>query len=199
MATIINSAAGAQSIEGVYSMHGLQDGAGAFEFTKDGHFSFNFIYGASDRFASGTYTIINDTIKLHSDKKAGEDFTTNLQEHRGGPYTIKIIAPNKNLISGVSCFYFINGQGYEAEPDSEGMIVLPEQKVDTIYLQHLYFPDVPTLIKDLANTNDYFEASMNQSLLQVSFKGIDLFIKEGELTWYANYFLPAENIRFVKE
>ncbi|MBP7238830.1 MAG: hypothetical protein KBA14_01280, partial [Saprospiraceae bacterium] len=60
------------------------------------------------------------------------------------------------------------------------------------------FPDIPTLIKDKNNPNNYFEVSLLPTLGQVSFKGIDLFIKGDTLTCHPNYFMPFENIQFVK-
>ena len=189
----------AQNFAGTYRLHGLHDAAGAFNFTADGHFSFGFIYGASDRFAEGTYTLVNDTVKLQSNKKPGADFTVTLQQKKESNYTIKIQAPNKQLFYGVSCIYYMGNYSYEATPDAEGIIELPAEKIDTIYLQHLYFPDIPTLIKDVNNANTYFEVSMNKSLMEVSFKGIDLFIKDNTLTWLPNYLIPAEGIYFLKE
>ena len=78
------------------------------------------------------------------------------------------------------------------------MIHLDITSVDSIYLRHEIFPDIPTLIKDKDNANNYFEVSLLPSLGQVSFKGIDLFIKGDTLTCLPNYFMPFDNIRFVK-
>ncbi len=40
---------------------------------------------------------------------------------------------------------------------------------------------------------------LSPSLANVTFKAIDLFIKGDELTCLPNYFMPFDNIRFVKE
>ena len=78
------------------------------------------------------------------------------------------------------------------------MIHLDVSSVDNIYLRHEIFPDIPTLIKDKNNPTNYFEVSLLPTLGQVSFKGIDLFIKGDTLTCHPNYFMPFENIQFVK-
>ncbi|MFZ1422549.1 MAG: hypothetical protein WAS55_01880, partial [Saprospiraceae bacterium] len=74
----------------------------------------------------------------------------------------------------------------------------PELAIDKIYVQHQLFPDIVTLIKDTSNSNNYFELSLLPSLGQVSFKGIDLILKEDALHMQPNYFMMFLDIRFVK-
>ena len=185
-------------LNGEYSLQGIHDMAAGFRFTPDGRFEFFYIYGASDRNATGTYTVAGDTVKLHSDKEAGKDFKIESQSKKGKGYTIQVKAPNDYLLHNIICFYAYGDKKEMVETDANGMIHLDIPAADTIYLRHEIFPDIPTLIKDKDNLNNYFEVSLLPTLGQVSFKGIDLFIKDDTLTCLPNYFMPFENIRFVK-
>lgn len=190
-------------LNGEYTLQGIHDMAAGFRFTPDGRFEFFYIYGASDRNATGTYTVEGDTVKLISDKEPGKDFKIDSQSKKGKGFTIQVTAPNEYLLRNIYCFYFDGDapdatQTNTAETDSKGMIHLDIPSIDTMYLRHEIFPDIPTLIKDKNNPNNYFEVSLLPSLGQVSFKGIDLFIKGDTLTCHPNYFMPFDNIRFVK-
>lgn len=187
-----------QSLEGEYRLSGIQDMAASFIFTPDGHFEFYYVYGASDRNATGTYTVEDNVIKLKSDKEAGSDFQINQQKKNGKGYTIQVSAPNPQLLSNITCFYFIGEAKEVVQLDSKGFLHLDINHCDRIYLRHEFFPDIPSLIKDADNPNNTFTVSMLPSLAQVSFKGIDLFIEEGVLTCLPNYFMPFNNIRFIK-
>lgn len=187
------------TLDGVYTLKGIHDMAAAFRFTPDGRFEFFYAYGAGDRNATGTYTIEGDTVKLKSDKEPGKDFKIDAQRKEGKGYTIKVNDANTNYLSYVSCFYFAGETQQLAEGNNTGIIHIDLPEVDTLYVRHELAIDIPTLIKDKANTNNYFEVSLLPSLGQVSFKGIDLFIKEDTLTCHPNYFMPFENIRFEKE
>ena len=185
-------------LNGEYSLQGIHDMASGFRFTPDGRFEFFYIYGVSDRNATGTYTVEGDTVKLHSDKEPGKDFKIESQSKKGKGYTIQVKAPNDFLLSNISCFYLSGDKKEVIESDSKGMIHVDLLTVDTLYLRHEIFPDIPSLIKDKDNSNNYFEVSLLPTLGQVSFKGIDFFIKEDTITCLPNYFMPFENIRFVK-
>lgn len=187
-------------LDGVYALRGIHDMAAAFNLKSDGSFQFACYYGASDRFATGTYKVIGDTIKLKSEKEAGKDFTVEKQSHKGNGYTINIKDENPILINQVRVI-FVKGDSalYEDVTGNTGKLETEKINCDKIYLQHPFYPDVATLIKDENNSNNYFEVTLNPSLQQVSFKGIDLIIKGDTLTCMPNYFLPFENIRFIKD
>lgn len=189
----------AQTLNGAYRLTGIQDMAAGFRFTPDGRFEFFYIYGVSDRSATGTYTIEGNTVKLKSDKEPGKDFSIDSQSKKGKGYTIQVKAPNPYLLDNVSCIYFIGEQKEYAMSDAKGLIHIDAGPLDKLYLRHEIFPDIPTLIKDTDNDNTYFEVSLLPSLGQVSFKGIDLFIVDESLTCHPNYFMPFEGIRFEKE
>jgi hypothetical protein len=87
------------TLNGVYSLKGIQDMAAGFKFTPDGRFEFFYMYGASDRNATGTYTVEGDTIKLKSDKEPGKDFKIVSQKKAGQGYTIEVQDANKDYLS----------------------------------------------------------------------------------------------------
>jgi len=186
-------------ITGEYHLRGIHDMASGLRFTEQGTFDFFYVYGAVDRFAKGTYTVEGNVIKLKSDKEAGKDFTVNKASKRAGGYTIKMQDANPMLAQYVKCIVF-NGQEKAIEfMNSKGELHLSTSHADKIYLQHELFPDIATEIKNESNDNNYFEVSLNPSLQQVSFKGIDFKIENQTLTCLPNYFMPFDNIRFVKE
>lgn len=189
-----------QKLDGIYNLRGIHDMASGFRFTPDGKFEYFYIYGVSDRNATGTYTIEGNTIKLQSTKEAGKDFPILSQSKKGKGYTVQVkFDQNKHLLYRIDAIYLINGKEHYATSNQEGLIHLEEDHVDEIYLQHAIFPDVASLIKDKDNTNNYFEVTLSPSLGQVSFKGIDLEMNGDTLTCLPNYFMPFENIQFVKE
>lgn len=188
-----------KTIESSYRLVGIQDMAAGFQFKKDGTFEFYYMYGASDRFAKGTYTIDGDTIKLKSEKEAGKDFTITTQSKKGSKYKVVIKDKNEYLLRHIIAVAIVNQKENIFESDEKGEIDIDLKHCDTLYLQHTLFPDVLSMIKDESNSSTYFEVTLNPSLAQVSFKGIDFFIDGEELHCNTNYFLPYENITFVKE
>ena len=189
-----------QKLDGVYNLRGIHDMASGFQFTPDGKFEYFYIYGVADRNATGTYTIEGSTIKLKSDKEPGKDFPILSQSRKGKGYTIQVkFDQNKYLLSNVDAIYFINGEKKYATSDNDGVIHIEEEGVEEIYLQHAIFPDIASLIKAKDNANNYFEVTLSPTLGQVSFKGIDLEMNGDTLTCLPNYFLPFENIQFIKE
>jgi len=188
-----------KTLSGVYSLRGIHDMVAAFEFNKDGNFRFYYAYGAVDRNAEGTYTLAETKIILKSTKEAGKDFTIKNQSQKSKNYRIQVIAPNPYLLQHVRAICFIGKEQKEYMTDNVGLIEIDHPAIDSIFLQHTLYPDIFTKIKDAENINTFFEVALNPSLVQVSFKGIDLEISGNELHCLPNYFMPFEGIRFVKE
>ncbi|MBK7528586.1 MAG: hypothetical protein IPI59_13785 [Sphingobacteriales bacterium] len=187
-------------IEGVYVLTGQREMAAAFNFHPNGQFEFFFSYGAADRQASGSYTVEGNTLKLQGNKIAGSDFTVTKQAYHANKNgsTIVINAPKIQLVSGVVLgFCQINTQTTTITElsNNKGIIYFDAPNCENLYLQHQIFPDVATQIKDSTNNNNYFEVELNQSVLELSFKGIDFTIQGDTLTCLPNYFMPFENIR----
>ena len=197
--TTVSLCSAQKTMEANYRLTGIHDMAAGFHFMKDGTFEFYYIYGASDRNAKGTYTIIGDTIKLKSDKEAGKDFTITQQSKKGSKYKVVVVEKNQYLLKHVIAVAVADEKQNVFESDEKGEIEIDLKHCDKIYLQHQLFPDALCLIKDSLNANNYFEVTLNPSLQQVSFKGIDFFMDGDNLHCLTNYFLPFENITFVKE
>lgn|GEM_PF-649216 len=186
-----------RTLSGEYHFNKMELASG-FNFTPDGKFQFYYVYGASDRNATGTYTIKGDSLFLKSDKEGGKDFVIDKQSKRDGNITIRISSPNPYLASGVACMCLVDGKEHPFESDKDGLIETDLKKCDQLFVQHLMFPDAGTLIADKDNDNNYFELSLSPSLQQVSFKWIDFVIKDDVITCGPNYFLPFEDIEYVK-
>lgn len=186
-------------IEGEYTFNKTEMIAG-FNFTATGAFQFFFSYGAVDRTAAGTFTVESNIIKLKSNKEAGKDFTVTAQSKEASGYTISFNHPNKYLLKNILCIFFVNGKEKKAVTDDNGKVHVDIAHCDTIYAQHLLYPDIFTLIKDANNENNGFTLALNPALEQLSFKGIDLTIEsDGSLSWLPNYFLEMPGVKFVKQ
>ena len=173
--------------------------ASGFNFSADGKFQFFFTYGAVDRSARGTFSVEGDTVKLKSDKEAGKDFTITTQSKQAKGYTLVFTHPNKYLTKNILCVFIADGKSQEAYSDDKGEVHVDLPHCDTIYVQHTLYPDIANLIKDKTNDNNRFTLSLNPSLEQVSFKGIDFKIESDKiLSCLSNYFMPMPDIKFVK-
>ena len=186
-------------LQGEYFFRKTEMVAG-FNFSAAGTFQFFYSYGAVDRSAAGTFMVEGNTIKLQSSKEPGKDFTVTAQSKEATGYTIRFNHPNKYLLSHILCIFFIDGKKQEGITDNNGKVHVDLAHCDSIYAQHLLYPDMVTLIKDADNNNNSFTCSLNPSLEQVSFKGIDLTIeKDGALSWLPNYFLEMPGMKFIKQ
>lgn len=186
-------------IQGEYFFRKTEMVAG-FNFSAAGTFQFFFSYGAVDRTAAGTFMVEGNIIKLKSNKEAGKDFTVTTQTKEATGYTISFNHPNKYLLKNILCVFFVNGKEEKAVTDDNGKVHVDLANCDSIYAQHLLFPDILTLVKDATNQNNRFTLSLNPSLEQFSFKGIDLTIEsDGSLSWLPNYFLEMPGVKFVKQ
>ncbi|MFZ1304849.1 MAG: hypothetical protein WAR80_03360 [Ferruginibacter sp.] len=186
-------------IEGEYAFRKTEMVA-AFNFTEAGAFQFFFSYGAVDRTAAGTFRVEGNTIKLTSNKEAGKDFTITAQSKEASGYTISFNHSNNYLLQNIRCIFLVNGKQEEAITNSNGEVHVDFAHCDTIYAQHLLYPDIFTLVKDATNENNRFTLALEPSLEKLSFKGIDLTIEsDGSLSWLPNYFLAMPGVQFVKQ
>ncbi len=177
-----------------------QEMVAAFNFFPDGRFEFFYSYGAIDRTATGTFEVEGDSLKLKSDKEAGHDFSIDKQSKSGSGYRINCHAPNPQLLRYMQCIAFVGTEKFVYEANQEGTILIDLPKCDKIYAKHSLFVDIPTLIKDENNKNNLFEITLQPSVQQLSFKGIDFHIDdEHTISCLPNYFMPIDNLRFTKE
>jgi hypothetical protein len=174
--------------------------ASGFNFTKDGKFQFFYSYGAVDRTATGSFSVAGDTLKLKSDKEPGKDFTVTSQSKKGDGYQIRFNHPNRYLIKNIVCIFVADGKQQEKYSDENGEVNVDLGHCDTIYIRHSFYPDIATLIKDEKNDNNRFTLTLNPSLEQVSFKGIDFRIIDNKtISCINNYFMDANDIKFTKQ
>ena len=187
------------TVQGEYYFR-RQEMVAGFNFFTDGKFEFFYSYGAVDRTASGTFLVEADTLKLKSNKEAGKDFSILKQSMQGKGYVLKFQHPNKYLLQHILCIFFIDGKKEETLTDSNGEVKVDFEKCDKIYVQHTLYPDIVTLVKDENNHSNNFTLSLNPSLEQVSFKGIDFkIVNDKTITCIPNYFMQLEGIEFIKK
>ena len=186
-------------VQGEY-MFNRQEMVAGFDFSADGKFKFFHSYGAVDRTATGTFTVKGDTLILKSNKEAGHDFTVKSQLKEGKGYTVKVEDANKYFLAHIRCSFFIGSERHDEITDAKGEIKVDFAHVDKIYVQHLLFPDIVTLVKDEHNINNSFVLTLNPSLGEISFKGIDFkIIDHGTISCIPNYFMMLEDIKFKKQ
>ncbi|MEO6637751.1 MAG: hypothetical protein ABIN25_05715 [Ginsengibacter sp.] len=186
-------------IQGEY-MFNMQEMVAGFKFTADGKFEFFHSYGAIDRTASGTFTVEGKTILLKSDKAAGKDFNVIEQSKLGIGYSLQFKDAETYFINEIRCTFFIGGERHDEYTDQKGLLTVPYPHCDSILVFHPLFPDFVTCIKDDKNENNHFVLTLNPSLAQVSFKGIDFTIEdEITISCMHNYLIPVEGIRFKKQ
>lgn len=186
-------------VQGEY-IFSKQEMVAVFNFSTDKKFHFFFSYGAVDRTASGTFSISGDTLQLKSDKEPGKDFTVTHQSRTGNGYVLQFEDANKYVLPDIRCIYFTGDEEHNAFADNKGQIKIYIDHCDKIYVQHQLFPDIYTLIKDEQNSNNMFTLTLNPSLAQVSFKGIDLIMQDDStMSCLPNYFMMLENIEFKKQ
>lgn len=168
-----------------------------FLFSAAGKFQFFFTYGAVDRSATGTYSIDGNLLRLKSEKEPGKDFTVTRQYKGAEGFSLKFFHAQRYLTENIRCVFQAGEQKTEVISDNQGLVVTELQQCDHIFVQHLLYPDIFTQIKDPVNSNNHFELSLESSLEQVSFKGIDFTVEaDGSLTCLPNYFMPIAGIRY---
>ncbi len=186
-------------IEGEYIFNRKEMAAG-FKFTADGKFDFFFSYGASDRTAKGTFNVEGKTIKLKSDKPAGKDFTVTAQSKSGTGYSMKFEDADPVFLNEIRCSFFTGGVRKDEYTDQKGELNIDIPTCDSIFVFHPLFADFVTCIKDEKNDNNHFILTLNPSLAEVSFKGIDFKIEDDStISCMHNYLIPLEDIQFTRQ
>ena len=171
-----------------------------FNFSENGKFEFFYSYGAVDRRATGSFSVDGKIVRLRSDKEPGKDFTVTRESKEGKGYSISFDHPNQYLLNHIRVIFFVGEERHETFTDNKGRINVDLSSCDKIFVQHTLYPDIVTLIKDKDNNYNQFELTLNPSLEQVSFKGIDFTIAgDSVITCMPNYFIEMTDIEFVKE
>ena len=188
-------------ITGEYTLKGVPEMASGFRFNSDSTFQFFYIYGASDRQASGTYKTDGNNIILSGTKAPGNDFSLVQKKNSGSGVTVSITDKNKMLTKSVVCL-FSNGQDTViAETNSDGIAVADMPDCKEIQLIHNYFPDSPTVLKVNLNESNFFEFSLNPSLAEVVFENYKMEQDENDpdILYCSNkYLFPGDKVKFEK-
>jgi hypothetical protein len=177
-----------------------QEMVAGFNFMPNKKFDFFYSYGSSDRTATGTFSVEGNTVKLKSDKEPGKDFTIIDESRETKGYRIVVTGGEKSLWQNIRCSFFIGKERHDVFTDIDGEIYVDYPHCDKIFVYHALFPDVVTLIKDETNNNNRFILTLNPSLEQVSFKGVDFKIEnDSTISCIPNYLMMLENIKFKKQ
>lgn len=194
---LLPQAARGQGLKGTYTFQ-RQELVASFTFQASGRFDFNYSYGAVDRAARGTYRLSGDSLFLQSDKPAGQDFRVTVRK-KGNPCTVKVNNEPTRMAFAVMALYTSGGDTLSALSDESGLITLERTNVEQIWLQHRFYPDIVTPVKQADEKACQLEVEILPHLPQLSFGGISLTVQGDALLCPMNYALPYENMRFVRE
>lgn len=193
-----------ESMENIkeFALTGIPEMAAGLRFNDDGTFEFFYIYGASDRKASGKYVEENDRIILHGSKKPGQDMIVMKQKKTGSGYTVRIKDQTPQLVTGIVCTFIKGNDSVTAETNSDGVAFVDSKSFDKIQLIHPFFPDHPTEIDLSGNSYNDFELFLNKSLEEVVFDNTILqkSKEEGDETLsFENIYLFPSHSKFVRK
>lgn len=197
LVALLRTNASGQGLQGSYTFQ-QQELAAVFTFKPEGRFDFYYSYGAVERAARGTYKRSGDTVYLQSDKPAGKDFRVSAKT-KGKPCSIKVNNEPTGMAFAVMALYTSGTDTFSALSDESGLITLKRNNVGQIWLQHRYYPDIVTPVKIAGEKACRLEVDILPHLPQLSFGGITLTLQGDTLLCHANYALPFENMRFVRE
>lgn len=190
---------GQSALKGEYNFH-MQEMVAGFNFSTNERFEFFYPYGALDRSATGSYSISGDTLHLQSDKEPGKDFTVKSQSKKGSGYRIQFEDANQYLLGYIRCSFFIGDERKDEYTNQDGLIETDLPHCDRICVYHGLFPDMVTIIKDENNDNKQFTLTLNPSLGQLSFKGIEYKVHGNKLIATMPYYIfPMEDVEFIKQ
>lgn len=192
-----------KNMDAIYELRGIREMGAGFEFTNDGRFNFYLAYGGLDRNATGTYLIVNDTIKLKSDKVPAGDYEVDSRKHNKQypGFAIKVDDKNSFIASYTIAVAVLNGEMQSYNCNSEGLITIDTNICEKIFLWNQLYGDLMTLIYDTSTdraTKNYITVKMKPTLQQFTFAGIYLLLKENELILPANPLLNREDLKFEK-
>ena len=184
----------AQDIAGDYSLHGFREVASGLRLSADHTFEFFYTYGASDRQASGTWSLDSGTVVLQGSKKKGQDFKLRKSAREGGPgMVIKISDKNTYLQQSVVCFAFTDRDSMIEESGIDGIVRFNADGIERIELIHAVFPDEPTIIDCSNDTSNYLEFTLNPSLGEVVFDRVAVSL-EGQSLRFSNKYLFGDRV-----
>ena len=185
------------NITGYYYLQGVRETAAGIHFKPNSTFEFFYSYGASDRYANGTYSISNGKLIIKGDKLPGNDLKVINSSRKGTGFSLKVVHKNPVLTSDIIC---IRGEGDVQHTDRQGRVVAPE-KPDSIQLIHPFFPDEPTVIRfaEFPKEHNYFELELQPQLEQVCFLDVAIEIKDGKFSVQLPWLFGERVVTFYRE
>jgi len=167
-----------EKIAGIYYLHGIRETASGFKLNTDGTFQFFFSYGALERYGSGNWTMVNESVILQSRPWIGRDFALVGSDVSGKGVTIKITDPNpifqKNVFGSLK-----NGEeGSWQLPDSRGEMHFPEHEANVITLAFEFCRERLTLFPVENKEHNYFEFRLEPWIMEVFFDRFALRAKK---------------------
>lgn len=156
---------------------------------------------SAHRSANGSFSVSGDTLHLKSDKESGKDFSIKSQSKKGSGYRIQFEDENKFLLSNIRCSFFTGDKREDLFTNEDGLIETDMSHCDKIFVFHQLYPDMVTLIKDEKNNNNQFTLTLNPSLAQVSFQGVEYKVEGDKLiATMPNYvFMMQSDVVFTKQ
>jgi len=173
--------------------------ASGFQLNKDSTFQFLYSYGALDRFGKGKWKMLNDsTIILNSEKRPPLDFKLEKQTSTAEKsITIQIDNKNKNILRYVQGFIKSGLTEQPFEVNTDGIVKLENQEIDSIGLIFTLCPDRYSILP-VAHGNNYFVFQFEPWIADVFFEDFILTYSEGVFTG-RHPLLTGDNYTYRKE
>jgi hypothetical protein len=170
-------------MQGEYYLRGVMETASGFKLNADSTFEFFFSYGALDRFGSGTWKQVDDSIILNSRPQPQRDFALLKSEKLpGDSITVRIVDNNEMLLRYVDVIFKGGESVVEKTTNEEGFIQIPKQQVDSLALLFRLCPDRYSTFQVTEKGHNYFEFKLEPWIVEVFFKDFSLHIDKGNLT-----------------
>ena len=141
------------TIEGEYHLQGIREMASGFILKPDHTFQFFFVYGALDRYGTGTWNVKNEYVILNSAAKPGNEFSLVKSSKTDNDF-INVVVDHTNpmLLRHVYCSLQNGAEGSWEQMSQHGDVQFPPQPVDSISLLFEFTPErssqVPVIIKN---------------------------------------------------
>lgn len=177
------SAQKTSSMQGEYYLRGVMETASGFKLDSDSTFQFFFSYGALDRYGSGTWKLVNGNVVLTSKPQPEKDFELIKSSKVPGVYTtLKVVDENPMILRYVNATFSNGRKLVEQTTDSEGIIQISKQPVDSIALIFRLCPDRYSTFYIPDSSANYFEFRIEPWIAEVFFNNFVLKVDGKNLT-----------------
>lgn len=164
-----------KTMTGAYYLRGVTEVASGFKLNADSTFEFFFIYGALDRYGTGSWQEKEGKLVLNSRPQPSRDFAlVTSKAVPGDQISIRIIDSNSMLLPYVHARISPGDADQLVTADQQGMILLPKQKIDCITLLFEFCPERHSTFSVADTTHNYFEFRFEPWLMEVFFNNFAL-------------------------